>query len=52
MVDQATGFDWKTDTVDDHVHPNAAGAAKMAARWLEALMPVVLKPAEPATPPR
>lgn len=52
VVDQATGFDWKTDTVDDHVHPNAAGAAKMAARWLAALAPFVLRPLEPATRPQ
>jgi lysophospholipase L1-like esterase len=45
LVDQATGFDWRTDTVADHVHPNAAGAAKMAARWLAALVPVLPKPA-------
>jgi lysophospholipase L1-like esterase len=37
IVDQATGFDWRTDTIADLVHPNAAGAAKMAARWFEAL---------------
>jgi lysophospholipase L1-like esterase len=48
LVDQATGFDWRTDTVSDHVHPNPAGAAKMAARWFEALAPVVIRPAEPA----
>jgi lysophospholipase L1-like esterase len=37
LVDQATGFDWRTDTISDLVHPNASGAAKMAARWFEAL---------------
>lgn len=40
LVDQASGFDWRTDTVADHVHPNAAGGAKMAQRWLEALQPI------------
>ena len=40
LVDQATGFDRHTDTIADLVHPNAAGAAKMAARWFEALLPV------------
>jgi lysophospholipase L1-like esterase len=39
LVDQAAGFDWRTDTIADHVHPNEAGAAKMAERWLEALRP-------------
>jgi lysophospholipase L1-like esterase len=52
LVDHATGFDWKTDTVDDHVHPNAVGAAKMAARWFEALAPIVMKPEKPATRPQ
>jgi lysophospholipase L1-like esterase len=37
LVNQATGFDWATDTIADHVHPNAAGAEKIAARWFEAL---------------
>lgn len=32
VVDQWTGFDDATDTVDG-VHPNDAGIAKMAARW-------------------
>jgi lysophospholipase L1-like esterase len=33
LVKQTEGFDWHTDTVADHVHPNARGAEKMAARW-------------------
>ncbi|MCA9249204.1 MAG: hypothetical protein KDA42_18910 [Planctomycetales bacterium] len=41
LVDQAAGFDWKTDTVADHVHPNAAGAEKMAAKWFAALAPLL-----------
>ena len=40
-VDQASGFDWKTDAVADLVHPNAQGAAKMAGRWFEALQPLL-----------
>lgn len=44
-VDQATGFDWRTDTIADHVHPNAQGGAKMAARWFEALKPILGVPA-------
>ncbi len=41
LVDQATGFDWRTDAVADLVHPNAQGAARMAARWFQALMPLL-----------
>ncbi len=41
VVDQAAGFDWKTDTIQDMVHPNAAGAEKMAAKWFDALKPVL-----------
>jgi lysophospholipase L1-like esterase len=40
-VDQARGFDVETDTSGDKVHPNAAGAKKMAARWFEALEPLL-----------
>jgi acyl-CoA thioesterase I len=41
LVDQASGFDWQTDTVADKVHPNAAGAKKMADQWLKALLPLL-----------
>lgn len=44
LVDQAAGFDWKTDTVADQVHPNAQGAEKMAARWFEALQKILPPP--------
>jgi lysophospholipase L1-like esterase len=37
LVDQATGFDWHTDTIEDHVHPNALGGAKKAQKWCAAL---------------
>lgn len=40
-VDQAAGFDFHSDTVPDLVHPNAAGAAKMARRWYDALVPIL-----------
>ena len=36
-VNMADGFDWRTDTIGDHVHPNSLGAEKMAAKWFEAL---------------
>jgi len=45
-VDQADGFDWRTDTLPDRVHPNERGAEKMAARWFEALKPLLDKPAK------
>lgn len=38
LVNHADGFDWNTDTVSDKVHPNAAGATKMAEKWLDALL--------------
>jgi lysophospholipase L1-like esterase len=44
LVDQATHFDWKTDTIADRVHPNAAGAAKMAEVWSTALQPFLRQP--------
>lgn len=51
LVDQATGFDWETDTVGDKVHPNARGAEKMASRWFEALGRVLPPPsARPSAP--
>jgi acetyl esterase len=45
-VNQAEGFDWRTDTIADHVHPNARGAEKMAAKWFAALTNVMEKPAQ------
>jgi lysophospholipase L1-like esterase len=41
LVDQATGFDWRTDTVKDRVHPSPSGAIKMADNWLQALEPLL-----------
>ena len=46
LVNQAEGFDPKTDTVADKVHPNAQGAEKMASRWFEALAKTLPKPRE------
>lgn len=37
LVDLATGFDPAKDTIADRVHPNTAGAEKIAQRWSEAL---------------
>jgi len=36
-VNMVAGFDWRTDTIGDHVHPNSLGAEKMATKWFEAL---------------
>jgi acetyl esterase len=41
VVDQERSFDWKEDAVADQVHPNEAGAAKMAAKWFEAMKPLL-----------
>jgi acyl-CoA thioesterase I len=41
LVNQAEGFDWKTDTIGDPVHPNASGAKKMADQWMAALLPIL-----------
>lgn len=45
LVDQAAGFDWRVDTIADRVHPNAAGARKLAQRWFDALQPILPAPA-------
>ena len=36
-VDFASGYDWRTDSTETRVHPNAAGAGKIAARIVAAL---------------
>jgi lysophospholipase L1-like esterase len=40
-VDQASLFNPRTDAIEDHVHPNAGGAEKMALVWFRALRPVL-----------
>ncbi len=45
LVNHAESFDWQTDTVGDHVHPNAKGAEKMAVKWFETLKKVLPPPA-------
>ena len=37
VVDMADGWNYATDCVSDCVHPNATGAAKMAAKWMTVL---------------
>lgn len=51
VVDHATGFDPATDTLDDRVHPNASGAAKITDRWFEALTKILPPPAPPPAAP-
>ena len=36
-VNVAKGFNWETDTQQDHVHPNAQGAEKMARKWMKSI---------------
>jgi len=50
LVDQAKGFNWKEDTIEDKVHPNASGAAKMATIWYEKLETVLEKPSQSFNP--
>ncbi|HEX8911930.1 MAG TPA: GDSL-type esterase/lipase family protein [Humisphaera sp.] len=44
LVNMADGWDPATDAVADKVHPNEAGAAKMADKWFAALATVLEKP--------
>jgi len=41
LVNQAQDFNWQDYTVHDKVHPNKAGAEKMATVWFEALKKVL-----------
>ena len=43
-VNMADGFDWRTDTISDHVHPNSLGAEKMASKWFQALTNALAAP--------
>jgi acetyl esterase len=52
LVDQASGFDWRTDTIEDKVHPNAQGAEKMAETWFRALTTVLPAPPQKFSPTR
>jgi len=49
-VDMTEGFDWRTDTIADHVHPNERGAEKMAAKWFSALTNLLAKPPQTFQP--
>ena len=50
LIDQSNGFDWKKYTISDHVHPNPAGAEKMAGVWFEALSKVLGPTGQTYTP--
>jgi len=41
LVDQESGFDWRTDAIADMVHPNPEGGKKMAETWFQALIKVL-----------
>jgi len=43
LVDLAATFEWKSDTIEDMVHPNAHGAEKMADTWFQELRKYVKK---------
>ncbi len=46
LVDQASGFDWKTDAIEDRVHPNELGTEKMAQVWFNEIQKRVNPSAE------
>lgn len=50
LVDQSNGFDWQTHTISDRVHPNEAGANKMAEVWFDALKKAVPSNVQPFAP--
>lgn len=52
IVDQASGFDPAADTLDDLVHPNPSGSAKLSDRWFEALVKILPAPAADLPAPR
>lgn len=37
FVDQSVGWDWEKYTISDKVHPNRAGATRMAGKWCEVI---------------
>ena len=44
LVNQANGFDWRTMTISDKVHPNGVGAEMMASTWYDALKRILKEP--------
>ena len=49
LVNHASGFNWKDDTISDMVHPNSKGAEKMAENWFEALIKILPPPVDVKT---
>ena len=43
LVDQQKGWDWNLYTIHDKVHPNRAGANRIAGNWYNALTPLLKK---------
>jgi lysophospholipase L1-like esterase len=41
IVPVGKGFDWRTDAIEDHVHPNVHGAEIMAENWYAAIVPLL-----------
>lgn len=52
LVDMARGHDWRTMTIEDMVHPNAAGREFMAERWFEAIRKTIKPQHEAYSPER
>jgi lysophospholipase L1-like esterase len=50
LIDQASGFDLARDT-HDGLHPNESGEKKMAARFFNALQPILNQPPPAPAPP-
>ena len=50
LVNQEKGFDWQKYTISDKVHPNAAGAEKMAEVWFDALKKILAEPRQSFAP--
>lgn len=46
LVNQFKGFDWQKYTISDKVHPNPAGAEKMAKTWFATLVKILPMPKE------
>ena len=43
FVDQQQGWDWNLYTIQDKVHPNRAGANRIAKNWYDAITPLLKK---------
>lgn len=44
LVNQSKGFDWKTMTIQDKVHPNQKGREQMAQVWFDSLRKLLQTP--------